>query len=161
MSRALSLAARTSIYAQETAETWLTLLTLTHPIGPTPIRIVNDMVDHVSRGNIFIGFPFELQLPNESDASPSQVILKIDATENRVMAVIRSLPSAPTVLMEVVLASSLDTVEVSFSFTMRDIEYDAKSVQARLFYEDFLNEEYPADAYTPANFPGIFGTPAV
>ena len=153
----LSTTAIRAAFAQETGEVFLVLLTISHASLPVPIRVTSDGVNTVSRGNSFVPFPFELELPEEDAQREPRARLRICNVDRQIVTTIRSLSTPPTVLMEVVLASAPDSVEVSFpDFELRDASYDVLLVEGDLTQESFLDEPYPGDAFTPATFPGIF-----
>ena len=50
-----------------------------------------------------------------------------------------------------------DTVEAVFpDFCLRDLRYDALTVEGTLTLEAFIAEPYPARIFSPAEFPGLF-----
>lgn len=153
----LSTPAKTAAYAQETGEVFIALITISHPSMVVPIRVSSDGVNTVSRGNTFIAFPFEYLPPAMGAGKEPRARLRIDNVDQEIMIKIRSIDTAPTVLVEVVLSSSLDTVETSFpDFELRNVEWDALVVEGDLTLESFLDEPYPAVVFSPATFPGIF-----
>jgi len=155
--RPLSLAARQAIFAQETAEVFLVLLTIAGVGIPLPLRFVNNGDDVVSRGNTYLAYPFQISLPDEREDSPAQVSLSIDNIDQGIVTAVRGLTEPPSITLEVVLASSPDTVEAGpFDFALRGVEYDAMRVQGTLAFEDFLGEGYPADSFDPTRFGGLF-----
>lgn len=155
--RALTPAAVRALTAQETGEVFLMLVTIAHPNLTPTLYFVNDTVDLVSRGNTFLGWPFQLALPEEREDSLPTVQLQIDNVDRQIMQGIRALTTAPTVTLEVVLASSPDTVEAGgFNFTLRGVDYDALVITGTLAPEDILNEPAVWQTFSPANFPGLF-----
>lgn len=155
MARTLSPAATAALHAQESGEVWLVLLTITNP-GITTIRVVNNTEDVVSRGNTYLAFPFEIDLPGQDADSPSTARLRIDNVDKRIVEAVRSITTPPVVTLEVVLASQLDTVEISFTnMTMRSVEYDADSVRGQLVFESIFTEPLTY-TITPNRFPGLF-----
>jgi hypothetical protein len=155
--RLLTATARAALAAQETGEVFLQLVTITHEDLASTLYFVNNTVDIVSRGNTYLGWPFQITLPDEREDTMPTVQLVIDNVDRRIMEGIRLLPSAPALRLEVILASDPDTLEAGpFNFTVRGVEYDALVIQATLAPEDLLNE--PAIAYTfaPKDFPGLF-----
>ena len=157
MSRNLTTAAKRALAASETQEAFLILLTIDHPDLAPPIRVTSDAVDTVSRGETFIAFPFALSLPDDSDDRPPRARLAIDNVDRQIVQAIRSIGSAPTVLIEIVRASAPETVEASFAeFTLTNTRYDALVVEGDLTLESFLTEPYPAAIFSPADFPGLF-----
>jgi len=155
--RSTSLNFRRAAYAQRTDEVILLLLTITHPDMEMPIRVVNDLQSIMSRGNKFIAFPFEINLPEETSEQLSKVTLRIDNVDRLIVYSLRTLSSAPEVTLEAILATSPDIVEAGpFNMTLRDVKYDALVVEGTLYFEDLLNEPYPGDSFVPAHFPGLF-----
>ncbi|WP_025324508.1 DUF1833 family protein [Deferrisoma camini] len=155
--RTLSAAATRAITAQETGEAFLLLLTIDHPDLTQPIRVARNGEDVVSRGNTYTAYPFEIEIPEERGDRPPRVRLVLDNVDRQITEAIRPLTSSPTVTLEVVLASSPDTVEAGpYDFTIRNITYDAQVITAELAYEDVLNLRFPADRFTPNLFPGLF-----
>lgn len=158
MSRDVSLTARAAINAQETAEAFLILLTIDHADLDEPIRVTSDAVDTVSRGETYIRFPFAVTLPDDRDDQMVRAQLTIDNVDRRIVNTLRSISGPPTVTLEVVLGSDPNTVEAGpFEFTLRNARYNALTVAGDLVFEDILNEPIPGDAFTPGNFPGLFG----
>jgi hypothetical protein len=154
--RTLSAAALASTNAQETGEAWLVLLTISHPALAQPIRVTSDNQDVTSNGNVFQTFPFSITLPGEDPEQPSRARLRIDNVDRSIIATLRTITSAPTLSIDIVLASSPSTVEVSFvGLTMREVEYDAQTITADLVFEAVFVEPITVQM-TPARFPGLF-----
>lgn len=156
MARTLSAAALASAHAQETGEAWLVLLTITHPALAQPIRVTSDNQDTVSNGNTFQTFPFQITLPGEDPESPSRARLKIDNVDRSIVNTLRTITSAPSLMIQVVLASQPNVIEVEFTgLTLREAEYDAQSVIGDLVFEAIFVEPLTIQM-TPARFPGMF-----
>jgi hypothetical protein len=157
VSRTLSAPALAALNAQSTDKVFLALLTITHPGMAQTVRVVNDMVNLTSRGNDYIALPFQIDLPAEIEEELPRVRLTIDNVDRLLVEAIRTLTSPPTIALEVVLASSPDTVEAGpFPFALRNAEYDSLVVTGELAFEDVLNEGFPAHSFTPNLFPGVF-----
>lgn len=148
--------ARSAMFSEETSDGLLVLLTITHP-NISPIRVVNDKVNISSRGNEFIAFPFEIILPTSSPDSPPKSQLTIGNVSREISQIIRTISSAPTVLIEVVRINNFDSLEVSFpAFKLKNIRFDVAQVQGDLVSEDLQIEPYPSLTFSPAHFPGLF-----
>lgn len=157
MARTLSGPAVRAVMAQDTAEVFLLLLTIAHATLADDIRLVCNTVDIVSRGQTYIGLPFEITLPSEQEDRVPQMRLRVDNVNREIVQAVRTMTSPATVTVEVILASSLDTVEASFAgFTLRAVTYDALVVEGTLALEDVLSEPYPEGTFTPNLFPAIF-----
>ena len=154
-----SLNALHAMLAEQTDEVFLACVTIDHPSMATPIRVVNDTQDLARSAGTFTAFPFEITLPPDTDdTAVPQVQLSIDNVDRQIVDAIRGLSSAPSVTLEVVMASSPDTVEAGpFAFELTNAQYDALVVTGTLGYEDdLLNQPFPADTFTPGNSAGVF-----
>ncbi len=157
MSRMVSSLTRQALYASETAEVFLILLTLNHESLSVPIRVTSDSIETTSRENTFVAFPFELVLPDDQDNASPRAKLVIDNIDRQIVQAIRTMSSAPKVLIEIVRAESPDTVEAQFvDFKLTDVFYDAHHVEGVLTIEDFTAEPFPAATFSPSLFPGLF-----
>ena len=157
MSRNLSTETLKALYAPETDEAFIILLTLTHENLAEPLRVCSDSVDVTSRDQEFIAFPFELILPDDRENTPPRARLVIDNVSREIMLALKSITTAAGVLMEIVRAGDADVVEASFpDFKLTNVKYNALTVQGDLTLEDFTAEPYPATLFTPSHFPGLF-----
>lgn len=146
-----------AVYRQETDEAFILLLTIDHPNLATAVRVCLNSQNITSRGNEYVAYPFEIDLPSDDPEQPSRVTLTIDNVDRSIVTAIRQLEGPPTVDLEVIMASTPDTVEAGpFSFTLRNANYDILSVEGELAFEDLLNEPFPAESFTPATHPGLF-----
>lgn len=153
-----SLNALHAMLSDSTDEVFLACVTLDHA-SMTPIRVVNNTQNLTRAAGEFLAFPFEIELPADGEDAVVQVQLRIDNVDRQIVQALRALDSAPSVTLEVVLASSPDTVEGGpFEFALKSADYNAIVVTGTLGYEDeLLNEPYPGDTFTPTNSPGLFG----
>ncbi|NAZ37142.1 DUF1833 family protein [Rubellimicrobium sp. CFH 75288] len=155
MSRSLSPTASASLYAAGTDQVWLCLLTIEHPDLPAPLRFVNNPVSVQSRGMTFVAYPFEIEFPGQGEDGPTEARVAIDNADRSVLLALRELEGPLSVTVEVVLASSLDTVEVSIpGLSLREVDWDEKRVRGALRVEDLLSEPLSLQM-TPARLPGL------
>jgi hypothetical protein len=157
MPRTLSAAAARAILARETAEVFLACLTISGA-GLDTLRAVTDTQPLVRAGGTFHPYPFEAVLPEDTDSASPTVQLRVDNIDRQVTGALRAYEGVPQVTLEIVLASSPDTVEMGpFEFSLLAVDYDALLITATLGYEeDFLNQAVPAQSYTPTSSPGLF-----
>lgn len=155
--RVLTPQAASAIIARETEEVFLACLTLTHPDLDT-IRIVNNTETVIRVVGSYQPYPFEAVLPEDTDAASPHVTIRIDNCDREVTRKLRDLEGVPKCTLEVILASSPNTVEVGpFEFAVLSAEYDALLISVQLGYEeDFLNQAVPSQIYSPTNSPGLF-----
>jgi hypothetical protein len=145
--------------AQETAEVFLVCVTISHPTLTEPYLLVNDQVPLVRTAGTFQPFAFDASLPNEQDDQLPQPTISIDNIDNEILKAIRTIPlPRPTITLEVVLASSPNTVEAGpFIFSVLSAPYDDAAIHFSIgFEDDLLNTAFPAQTYTPVNSKGLF-----
>jgi hypothetical protein len=146
-----------AMYAAQTGDGFIILLTLRHDDLDPPIRVCDNNKNVTSRGNEFITYPFEISFPDISDERPPQAQLKIDNVHRDIIQNLRLIRTPIFVDVEVVRIKDNHTVEVEFlDFIMRNITYDELTITGALVLESLLVEPYPADTYVPSKFPGLF-----
>lgn len=110
-----------------------------------------------SSGIYYLFIPFNPTLPSEENGQAPRASLTVHDVTRQVLPIIRSINSAPTVDMELVLTSSPDVLEMSFpGFLLGGITYTADSVTGELTVESDAVEPFPAYLFTPNYFPGLF-----
>lgn len=165
--RVLSLNFRKALFSQESGEVPVFLATITHPSLAAPIRLSTDPTSRittdplvygtVSRGNTFLYAGIDLTLPDEQDRSPPASKLTVANVTRDLIPLARSVPSPASVKIEAVLASALDTVEISFpAFQMTNLVYDVASLVFDLTLDALVTEPYPSGTFSPAGFQALF-----
>lgn len=164
--RPLSNAAKMAMYAQQTSEVFIILITIEHPNFTDPIRVASDSFEVLpdagvrgvlSRGMEFVYVPFTLELPQEDDTGVSRATLSIDNISREIVAYVRQASSSLNVTIEIVLSSNVDLVEITApDFKLDNVSYDAFTVTGDLTMEYFELEPFPARRFTPSDFPGLF-----
>lgn len=157
MARNLSGPAMRALFQSQTDEVFILLLTITTDGLLEPIRVSSDGVDTVSRNELYLAFPFQIDFPSEQEDQVTQIMLRIDNIDRSLVNVIRSATSSPVVQMEMVLDSSPDIVDAGpFDLTLRAVNYDALVIEGTLVYEDIFNQAFPGHNFVPSITPGLF-----
>lgn len=165
--RVLSLNFREALFAQQSGEVPIFLLTITHPQLATPILLSTDPTTRISDEPLVYGTSsrllqylyagIDLSLPDEQDRSPPASKLTIANITRDIIPLARSIGTPAQVKIEAVLASAPDTVEMTFpSLDMSNLQYDALSLQFDLTMDALATEPFPAGTFSPAYFPGLF-----
>jgi len=145
------------IFADESDDPLLVLLTIEHPGLPEPFRIVNDTQDLISRGMTFFAWPFEFLPPEQADGPLTPPSVRIDNVHRDLVQGLRSLQDAPTCKAEIILASSPSVVEQEFPiWEMRSVSYNNQTLTANLTPPDDETEPVVSKRFTPDYSPGIF-----
>lgn len=167
MSRTVSASFLNAINSQETEEVVICLLTVTHEDLAEPIYLSSDptmrisdsplVYATVSRGNEYLFLPFEFTLPDDKSDSPPRVQLSIDNTDRSLVAMLRSFTTPASIKLEIVLASSLDDVEIELpALQLSEVTIGEDRVTADLVADALINEPSPSGQFTPGAFPGLF-----
>ncbi len=151
----ISDALRQDAFSQE-SNLPLVLLQIDHASLVQPIRLVCNKVNIMSNGEEYIGFPFEIIMPDSKQDSPPTSKIRIDNVSREIGQAIRQISTPPLVTISVVRQETLDVIEAQFSgMYLTNVSYDAMSVDADLMFEDLSREAFPTYTFSPANFRGI------
>jgi len=165
--RDLSAAFRSAIYAQETDEVPICLLTVTHESLEEPIYISSDPTTRLSedpliygtesRGEQYIFLPFEFTLPDDKSDSAPRVQLTLDNIDRTLVVLLRTFATPPSVKLEIIMASDPDTVEITVPvLQMSDATIEDLTISNTIVADPLINEPHPAGQFTPGAFPGLF-----
>lgn len=160
MSRSLSTLFKTMANASETGEVLLALVTIDSPsIIGGPLRVVQNLQNITSNGNVYTAFPFEIRLAGDNDEGPAKIMLSIDNIDRTMAAAIKGIPPStpPTITVEIVIASQPDTVEISLSnLKLKNVTGDAFRIDGELWMDEEDLIPFPEGSFTPPYFPGLF-----
>ena len=158
--RTISPATLRDMLAQEADRVILICLTISHVTLTPSIRVVNNMKDVTFNGETFIGFPFDITLASESEETISDVELKIDNIDRRLVESIRGIQTPPDILLQVISVAPDGTVTQELGdmhFIIQDVNADVLTISATLGFEaDYLNEPAVKDRFDPPTAPGLF-----
>lgn len=169
----LTAAAIRAMHAQQTDEELILLVTIADPTNSqTPIRLCDNYVGRLeslssdseivygttSRGHDYLYLPLQIALPQEQETGVGQCSLQLNYVTAEAIVLIREKLTQPTsVTIELVLASSPNTVEASFSgFDITSASYNADQVTLDLSMVSLSREPFPCYNFTPGSFPGLF-----
>jgi len=169
----LSQSAVRAMFASETPEALILLITITNPADPAnPIRLADGYTNRIaslttdtdvvygvtSNSKDYLFMPMQISLPGEQEAGAAQCSLVLDFVTPEVINLIRThLTSPVSVQIDLVLASSPNTIETTFSgFKITNVTYNADQITFDLNMVSLSREPFPCYTFTPANFPGLF-----
>ena len=165
----LSTEAKKEALKPQGTSAWKELLTITHPDLTAPgdtIRVANNTVDIVSRGDKFYAFPFKCVLPTALKGETPKASVEIDnvgsvklddGQEFNLLKELRRVRGKPTITLEVVLARDFEIVEVGpIKMRLARAPWDRATISGELRPRDTRNQAFGRIAYTPQYFPGIF-----
>lgn len=168
----LSQAAKQAMFAAETSEQLITLVTIEYKdsSGITQyFRLADSYTQRISEtdsditygvisgGNNFYFLPLQITLPDETDNSMPRCSITINDVTRYITPAIRELYEPPRITLQLVLASQPNTIEASFGgLYITNISYNADTVQLQLEMINYASEPFPAYTFSPNYFPGLF-----
>lgn len=157
MPNALSPELIAQLFAQESDDPFLTLVTLSHPSFLEDIRLVNNTVAIVSRDMIFKPFPMRIRFPVDDGETVRDFSIDFDNVSLDLIAGIRTVTDPINVKIEMILASMPNVVQVEQAeLKIATIQYNKNTVSAKIILDNFLNTEMTSERYGPSNFPGLY-----
>ena len=155
MSNELSNELKQELFAQESGDPFLALVTLTHTTFTA--RLVNNTVDVISRGDTYLAFPMKIRLPVDDGETARDFSIEFDNVSLDLITQLRSVTGDIGVKIELILASLPDVVQMSHTdLLLRSVSYNSQRVSARIVLDSFLAVEMTSERYTPSIYPGMF-----
>lgn len=155
--RPFSSATIRSILALDSQDAFILLMTLIDNETSNRYYAALNTQDIVSRGIVFTASYFEFIFPSDSDEAPTGCQVTIDNVDLRLVDLLRRVTKPIGVIVELVVAARPDQVEMQITdLLMREISWDASTIQGTLVSDDPLNARFPSDIYEPRTFGGLF-----
>lgn len=153
----LSAASFKSIYASETDEVFLTLMTLNHSSFAYPITVCDEGQTVISNGIVYYGYEFMFQWPDDQDSQLPQAMLVISNVSPRLRQAVKQVNRTPiSAVAQSIRASAPNLVDVTFNFVITNIKNDGQNITGTMIFVNFYQEPFPKDLIAPHNFPGVF-----
>jgi len=145
------------IFAQDSDDPFLMLVTLSHESFDEPIRLVNNTEEIISRGETFTPFPMRARFPVDDGESARDFTMEFDNVSLDLIAAMRTVTSQIGVKIELILASMPNEVQmIQDDLLIGAINYNQSTIQVKIILDSFLNTELTSETYGPTNFPGLF-----
>lgn len=169
----LSSNAIAKLFSPESDDVFITLLTISGS-GFSTIRLADNYTTRLSetaddilygvQSNLgggttydFTYLPFNITLPTEEFSAAPRCKITISDVTRLLIPTIRTIQSAPSVQIDIVLASAPNVVEVTFgSFLLGNVNYNADTISADLTVDSLSVEPFPQHTFNPSYFPGLF-----
>lgn len=152
----VSEAAKEALFAQETGEVFLELVTILAD-GLDPIRLVHNTQDIISGGNVFRATKFKLLFPSGKLGSSTKATIELSNIDRRAVEVIRQANKPLVLSAYLIRASAPDLVEQGpYEFTLRNTRWSASTLSAELYDDVDGNIAVPKIHYNSQDFPGLY-----
>ena len=174
MARTLSLDLLNAMYAEESDEVIICLLSVTHPSwGTNNYYISSNATDRLSdnplvykttsNGRDYIWAPFQIHLPDDVDEQAPSVQFMVENIDRSIIARIRNLnirQGRAKLGIQLVKASAPNYVEIDYpDFDIVNASFNMNVVTFTAQIDALTKEPYPAQSFDPSGFPAIHGTP--
>lgn len=167
MPRVLSLNARQAMNAQETGDTPITLVTISHADLEDPIRLSSDptlrlAIDPLRYGTISNDEEYDFvlmaaELPDDKEDAPPSVSLSFVNVARDMASLFRAVTSPARIDLVQVMASAPDDPLITYlDLRAMNVTYDADRVVLEVGRDAMLNEPWPAHRMTQNRFPGLY-----
>lgn len=164
---ALSYSLLRAMNGGETDEVLVLLVTVYDPDSGSLLRFSSDNAERfsdeplaygtTSRGDAFNFLPMKVTFPSSGDDTAPAMSVTLDAVAQEAVPLLRSIRSMASVTIELVLASSPDTVEMAFpAFDLTQFDLSAGSCTVSLSLDSLESEPFPGPTFNPQAFPGLF-----
>lgn len=145
------------MFGEYSDDPFLMLVTLTHTTFDGPIYLCNNLHPVVSNGITFEAFPMEIVLPEDDGETAREVSIQFDNVSQELISELRKIDTPADISIAMVLASSPDEVQVEYGeLKMKQINYNVKTIEAKLYMDSFLGVNLSSERYTPSLYPGLF-----
>lgn len=136
----------------------LILLEIDHPELSQPVRVVNDMTDVTSNGDIYIAFPFRCVLPDDFENQLPKARLSIDNVSKDLMYWIEATGGGQgsTVKFKQIMRSNPDLIEWEIAMNLYNVNVTMQEISAELGFENLFGKPAVTFKYRPENSPGLW-----
>lgn len=155
MSNELSIALKAQLFAQNSPDPFLMLVTLTG--DDFEYRLANNTVDIVSGGRVFSAFPMKIQLPADDGENAREFQIEFDNASLLLLRALRSITDPIPCQIDMILASMPDVIQISIpDLKITSITYTKTKVTAKIVLDNFITVAMTSERYTPTAYPGMF-----
>lgn len=157
MPRTPSAEALAAMFGHSTTSIFLTLLEIGEP-GEDPIlRIVDDLENVTSNGDVYTAFGFTMKMPDSTGERMSKVKISIDNTTGQFTEAFRAVDQSLDVTMSIVLREHPDIIEAGpFTFKLRNLERDQSFITGECTHEPIHEDGWPQMVMGLPDWPGLF-----
>lgn len=139
-------------------ESPLILLEIDHPDLTQPVRVVNDMTDVTSNGDIYIAFPFRCVLPDDFENQLPKARLSIDNVSRDLMFWIETTGGGQgsTATFKQIMRSNPNLIEWQIQMSLFNVTVNMQEISAELGFENLFGKPAVTFKYRPENSPGLW-----
>ena len=158
MAREYTDAFKSTLAEVSAEESPLILLEIDHPDLTQPVRVVNDMTDVTSNGDIYIAFPFRCVLPDDFENQLPKARLSIDNVSRDLMFWIETTGGGQgsTATFKQIMRSNPNLIEWQIQMSLFNVTVNMQEISAELGFENLFGKPAVTFKYRPENSPGLW-----
>lgn len=158
MAREYTDAFKSTLAEVNATESPLILIEIDHEALTQPVRVVNDMTDVTSNGDLYIAYPFKCVLPDDYENQLPKAQIVIDNVGRELMYWIETTGGGQnsTCTFKQILRSNPDLVEWQVTMNLYNVQVTMENVTAELGFENLFNKPAITRRYRPDTAPGLF-----
>ena len=145
------------VNTQHTDVAFLFLMTIRAVDTGETFRVVNNLEDVYSNGQLFTAFPFEVTLPPDDGGTPRAMKVQTFNVSRDLIEILRGTLEPPEVSVELITSNNPNDVHKTIDFLrVSGLEYDALTVSFDLIAKSAFARKTQKHTYNQAEFPGLF-----
>lgn len=146
-----------AVFAENTSDGILALLTLSSPFLGQPFRFVNDNVETLLvKGDTYLGFSFAIKFPDVNDRGISSIPITIGNVDPSIGQTIEAIDDALKAEIEVVRLEAPNQTLYRFrNFFMRNTKATLTTITGQLEYRSGGDFRFPRSRFNTTDFPGL------
>lgn len=158
MAREYTDAFKSTLAEVNATESPLILIEIDHEALTQPVRVVNDMTDVTSNGNLYIAYPFKCVLPDDYENQLPKAQIVIDNVGRDLMYWIETTGGGQnsSCTFKQILRSNPDIIEWQITMNLYNVQVTMESVTAELGFENLFSKPAISRRYRPDTSPGLF-----
>lgn len=139
-------------------ESPLVLIEINHEDLDQPVRVVNDMTDVTSNGDLYVAYPFRCVLPDDYENQLPKAQIVVDNVGRDLMYWIETTGGGQnsTCTFKQILRSNPDVVEWEITMSLFNVQVTMQNITAELGFENLFSKPAITRRYRPDTAPGLF-----
>lgn len=158
MAREYTDAFKSTLAEVNATESPLILIEIDHEALTQPVRVVNDMTDVTSNGNLYVAYPFKCVLPDDYENQLPKAQIVIDNVGRELMYWIETTGGGQnsSCTFKQILRSNPDIIEWQITMNLYNVQVTMESVTAELGFENLFSKPAISRRYRPDTSPALF-----
>jgi len=158
MAREYTDAFKSTLAEVNATESPLILIEIDHEALTQPVRVVNDMTDVTSNGDLYVAYPFKCVLPDDYENQLPKARIVIDNVGRDLMYWIETTGGGQnsSCTFKQILRSNPDIIEWQITMNLYNVQVTMESVTAELGFENLFSKPAISRRYRPDTSPALF-----